>query len=62
MEELKIEWRDTTREIHNAIQFLDNYFDNEHADDKTAGHAYHIMKKYMEGLIAVGERLADDGK
>lgn len=62
MEELKTEWHDSTKTISDALEFLDNYFYNEHSDDKTAGQAYKTLRLCATTIIGIGNRLADDGR
>lgn len=62
MEELKNDWHGSTKKINDALEFLDDYFGNEHADDKTAGQAYKILKMCAVALIKMGDLLTDDVK
>jgi len=62
MEELKNEWQDSTKKINDALEFLDDYFANEHADDKTAGQAYKTLRLCAVAFVTMGNRLTDDVK
>lgn len=62
MEELKIEWVDTSKHIKDAVEFLDLYFNEEHKDDKTAILAYLTLRACAQTFVNVGDRMADDGR